>query len=189
MKFLGGRSPPELRRATLRIGKRLGFLNVSVPDRSRTSAGAVPHRCRTGPEPVPDRSRTGAGPVQDRFWAGSGHLGPTLARPRPGSDPGPGPAPAPARPRPGPGPGPAPPRPRPGFEWFTDYLFHVCINTTTLRAFRAQNLIGHRDKLCPSVPSRAPLKCVMATRDCLQLSTHVRILLSAHPRPMRALWF
>ena len=176
MKFLGGRSPPELRRATLRIGKRLGFLNVSVPDRSRTSAGAVPHRCRTGPEPVPDRSRTGAGPVLGRFRTSRPDLGPAPTRLGP-------------RPRPGPGPGPAPPRPRPGFEWFTDYLFHVCINTTTLRAFRAQNLIGHRDKLCPSVPSRAPLKCVMATRDCLQLSTHVRILLSAHPRPMRALWF
>ena len=176
MKFLGGRSPPELRRATLRIGKRLSFLNVSVPDRSRTSAGAVPHRCRTGPEPVPDRSRTGAGPVLGRFRTSRPDLGPAPTRLGP-------------RPRPGPGPGPAPPRPRPGFEWFTDYLFHVCINTTTLRAFRAQNLIGHRDKLCPSVPSRAPLKCVMATRDCLQLSTHVRILLSAHPRPMRALWF
>ena len=176
MKFWGGRSPPELRRATLRIGKRLGFLNVSVPDRSRTSAGAVPHRCRTGPEPVPDRSRTGAGPVLGRFRTSRPDLGPAPTRLGP-------------RPRPGPGPGPAPPRPRPGFEWFTDYLFHVCINTTTLRAFRAQNLIGHRDKLCPSVPSRAPLKCVMATRDCLQLSTHVRILLSAHPRPMRALWF
>ena len=176
MKFLGGRSPPELRRATLRIGKRLGFLNVSVPDRSRTSAGAVPHRCRTGPEPVPDRSRTGAGPVLGRFRTSRPDLGPAPTRLGP-------------RPRPGPGPGPAPPRPRPGFEWFTDYLFHVCINTTTLRAFRAQNLIGHRDKLCPSVPSRAPLKCVMATRDCLQLSTHVRILLSAHPRPMRAFWF
>ena len=174
MKFLGGRSPPELRRATLRIGKRLGFLNVSVPDRSRTSAGAVPHRCRTGPEPVPDRSRTGAGPVLGRFRTSRPDLGPAPTR---------------LGPRPRPGPGPAPPRPRPGFEWFTDYLFHVCINTTTLRAFRAQNLIGHRDKLCPSVPSRAPLKCVMATRDCLQLSTHVRILLSAHPRPMRALWF
>ena len=176
MKFLGGRSPPELRRATLRIGKRLGFLNVSVPDRSRTSAGAVPHRCRTGPEPVPDRSRTGAGPVLGRFRTSRPDLGPAPTRLGP-------------RPRPGPGPGPAPPRPRPGFEWFTDYLFHVCINTTTLRAFRAQNLIGHRDKLCPSVPSRSPLKCVMATWDCLQLSTHVRILLSAHPRPMRALWF
>ena len=167
MKILGGWSPPELRRATLRIGKRLGFLNVSVPDRSRTSAGAVPHRCRTGPEPVPDRSRTGAGPVLGRFRTSRPDLGPAPTR-----------LGAPAR-----------PRPRPGFEWFTDYLFHVCINTTTLRAFRAQNLIGHRDKLCPSVPSRAPLKCVMATRDCLQLSTHVRILLSAHPRPMRALWF
>ena len=176
MKFLGGRSPPELRRATLRIGKRLGFLNVSVPDRSRTSAGAVPHRCRTGPEPVPDRSRTGAGPVLGRFRTSRPDLGPAPTRLGP-------------RPRPGPGPGPAPPRPRPGFDWFTDYLFHVCINTTTLRAFRAQNLIGHRDKLCPSVPSRSPLKCVMATWDCLQLSTHVRILLSAHPRPMRALWF
>ena len=176
MKILGGRSPPELRRATLRIGKRLGFLNVSVPDRSRTSAGAVPHRCRTGPEPVPDRSRTGAGPVLGRFRTSRPDLGPAPTRLGP-------------RPRPGPGPGPAPPRPRPGFEWFTDYLFHVCINTTTLRAFRAQNLIGHRDKLCPSVPSRSPLKCVMATWDCLQLSTHVRILLSARPRPMRALWF
>ena len=175
MKFLGGRSPPELRRATLRIGKRLGFLNVSVPDRSRTSAGAVPHRCRTGPEPVPDRSRTGAGPVLGRFRTSRPDLGPAPTRLGP-------------RPRPGPGPGPAPPRPRPGFEWCTDYLFHGCINTTTLRAFRAQNLIGHRDKLCPSVPSRSPLKCVMATWDCLQLSTHVRILLSAHPRPMRALW-
>ena len=106
MKFLGGRSPPELRRATLRIGKRLGFLNVSVPDRSRTSAGAVPHRCRTGPEPVPDRSRTGAGLVLGRFRTSRPDLGPAPTRlgPRPRPGPGPGPAPAPARPRPGPGP-------------------------------------------------------------------------------------
>ena len=99
MKFWGGRSPPELRRATLRIGKRLGFLNVSVPDRSRTSAGAVPHRCRTGPEPVPDRSRTGAGPVLGRFRTSRPDLGPAPTRlgPRPRPGPGPGPAPAPAR--------------------------------------------------------------------------------------------
>ena len=106
MKFLGGRSPPELRRATLRIGKRLGFLNVSVPDRSRTSAGAVPHRCRTGPEPVPDRSRTGAGPVLGRFRTSRPDLGP--APTRLGPRPRPGPGPAPARPWPGPGPAPAP---------------------------------------------------------------------------------